>query len=103
MFRALAAWHSAVLSLLPAAVWAEDEVGAVPPLAIVRYWLAIDSYRPSKSAVFGGIPLAARIRVRVTLVTPCCSAEDSAIAHRSASTDRITSLHQVSSSVSRSG
>ena len=80
MFRALAAWHSAWLSLLPAAVWAaEPAAGAVPPLAIVRYWLAIASYRPSSSEVFGGIPLAARIRVRVTLVRPCCSAEASAV------------------------
>jgi hypothetical protein len=62
MFRALAAWHSAWLSLLPAAVWAaEPAAGAVPPLAIVRYWLAIASYRPSSSEVFGGIPLAARM------------------------------------------
>ena len=74
MFRALAAWHSAWLSLLPAAVWAADEVGVVPPLAIFRYWLAIASYRPSSGAVFGGMPLETRIRVGVTLVRPCCSA-----------------------------
>src|SRR5580693_1380789 len=81
MFRALAAWHSAWLSLLPAAVWAaEPAAGTVPPLAIVRYWLAIDSYRPSSAEVFGGIPLAARIRVWVALVRPCCSAADSAAA-----------------------
>ena len=43
-------------------------------LAIVGYSLAIASYRPSSAAVFGGIPLKARIRIGVTLVRPCCSA-----------------------------
>ncbi len=58
MFRALAAWHSAWLSLLPGGrLGGELAAGAVPPLAIVRYWLAIASYRPSSAEVFGGIPL----------------------------------------------
>jgi hypothetical protein len=48
MFSVLAAWHSALLSLLAAAVAAAEPVaGRVPPLAIVRYWLEIASYRPS--------------------------------------------------------
>ena len=54
--------------------WAEVDVGAVPPLAIFRNSVVIASYRPSSAAVFGGIPLAARISVGVTLVMPCCSA-----------------------------
>jgi hypothetical protein len=35
----------------------------VLPLAIVGYSFAIASYRPSAAAVFGGIPLKARMRV----------------------------------------
>ena len=34
MFSALAAWHSALLSWLLAAVWADRDVGVVPPLAM---------------------------------------------------------------------
>src|ERR1700735_3384938 len=46
MFRALAARHSALLSLLPAAVCAaEPAAGAVPPLAAVRDWLGVGSHR----------------------------------------------------------
>src|SRR3984957_1549832 len=82
MFRVLAAWHSALLSLLPAAAGAhEPGAGAVPPLAAARYWLAIASYRPSSAEVFGGMPLAARMSARVTLVRPCCWAADFAVVY----------------------
>ncbi len=40
--------------------------------------MEIASYRPSSPEVFGGIPLAARMRVWVALVRPCCAAEASA-------------------------
>jgi len=78
MLSALAAWHSALLNLALAAVWAALVVGGVPPLAILMYSFAIASYRPSAGAVSGGIPLAARMRVGVTLVRPCCCAAASA-------------------------
>src|SRR5579859_2119186 len=79
MFRALAARHSAWLSLLVAAVAAAEPLaGMVPPLASFRYWLEIASYRPSSADVSGGIPLAARMRVWVTLVSPWAAAAASA-------------------------
>src|SRR5579863_2818791 len=79
MFRALAARHSAWLSLLVAAVAAAEPVaGAVPPLAMIRYWPEIASYRPSSADVSGGMPLAARMRVWVALPRPCWAAEASA-------------------------
>jgi hypothetical protein len=73
MFRTLAAWHTALLYLLSAAVWAELDVGVVPPLAIFRYSFAMAKYWPSSAEVSGGIPLTARMSVGVTLVRPCCS------------------------------
>ncbi len=77
MSRALAAWHSAWLSLLPAAVEAaEPAAGVVPPLAIFRYAFAIASYWPRSAEVSGGIPLATRMRVLLGLVRPCCEAWD---------------------------
>ena len=74
MFRALAAWHWRVLSLASAAVWAELVVGSCAAVGLLTNWLSIAWYRPSWADVSGGIPLAARMRLRVTLVRPCCSA-----------------------------
>src|SRR5260370_491286 len=64
MFRALAAWHWAFWSLAPAAVWAEVEVGAVPPLACRTNWFSLACHRPSPAAGFGGMPRGGRLRAR---------------------------------------
>src|SRR5579859_2180803 len=79
MFRALAARHSAWLSLLVAAVAAAEPLaGIVPPLACFRYWSEIASYRPSSADVSGGMPLAARMSSWLTLGRPWAAAAASA-------------------------
>ena len=79
MFSALAAVHWAWLNLFPPPL-GRARGGRVPPLAFVTNWLSIASNRPNSAAVFGGIPLAARMSSWVALVRPCCSAEASAAA-----------------------
>ena len=41
----------------------------------MTYWVSMAWYRPSSAEVSGGMPLAARTRLRLTLVRPCASAE----------------------------
>ena len=63
-----------------AAVCPEVVVGNVPPLTCRTnsFWMAW--YWPTSADRFGGIPLAARMRSRVTLDRPWASAEDFAAA-----------------------
>ena len=56
------------------AVCAAVVVGSVPPLACRTNWSWMAWYRPTSADRFGGIPLAARMRSRVTLDSPWASA-----------------------------
>jgi hypothetical protein len=79
-FRLLAATHRACWSLAVVAACSDVLVGSLPPLACRMNWLSMAWYRPTSAARFGGIPLAARTRLRVTFDIPWASALALAVA-----------------------